>query len=109
MLTHYIALSVHRTAGICGLALSAYGALRAMGVVATEEWGIAAAFTGGAFILPVFHLYAAAAISGAFDEPYRYEHGEVIHKLPSWSFEGRTIWGMTHGIVSRFGRALQSP
>ncbi len=56
-----------------------------------------------------FWLPLAPAISGAFDEPYRYEHGEVIHKLPSWSFEGRTIWGMTHGIVSRFGRALQSP
>ena len=56
-----------------------------------------------------FWLPLAPAISGAFDEPYPYEHGEVIHKLPSWSFEGRTIWGMTHGIVSRFGQALQSP
>ncbi len=53
-----------------------------------------------------FWLPLAPAISGAFDEPYRYQHGEVIHRLPSWRFEGRTIWGMTHGIVNRFGRAM---
>lgn len=53
-----------------------------------------------------FWLPLAPAISGDFDETYRYQHGEVIHRLPSWRFEGRTIWGMTHGIVSRFGSAL---
>jgi len=53
-----------------------------------------------------FWLPLAPALSGDFDETYRYQHGEVIHRLPSWRFEGRTIWGMTHGIVSRFGSAL---
>lgn len=55
-----------------------------------------------------FWLPLAPAISGSFDEPYRYQHGDVIHRLPSWRFEGRTIWGMTHGIVGRFGEAMRA-
>lgn len=53
-----------------------------------------------------FWLPLRLARSGELDEPFRYEHEGVIHKLPSWRFEGRTIWGMTHGILSRFTNAL---
>ena len=56
-----------------------------------------------------FWLPIAEASSGALDEPYRYEHEGLIHKLPSWNYEGRVIWGMTHGILSRFIRALDAP
>lgn len=53
-----------------------------------------------------FWLPLEPALSGALDEPLRYEHQGVVHRLPSWQFEGRTIWGMTHGILRRFGEAL---
>ena len=56
-----------------------------------------------------FWLPVAGASSGALDEPYRYEHEGLIHKLPSWNYEGRVIWGMTHGILSRFIGALHAP
>ena len=55
-----------------------------------------------------FWLPLAPALAGELDEPFRYERGEVVHRLPSWRFEGRTIWGMTHGILSRFGDALRA-
>lgn len=55
-----------------------------------------------------FWLPLGRARAGDLDEPFRYEHEGVIHKLPSWNFEGRTIWGMTHGILSRFAAALES-
>ncbi|MEM1448653.1 MAG: CoA pyrophosphatase [Planctomycetota bacterium] len=45
--------------------------------------------------------------TGELDRPYRYEHEGVIHRLPSWDFRGHTIWGMTHGILSRFTNALE--
>ncbi|MFT7167566.1 MAG: hypothetical protein ACI80K_000687, partial [Paracoccaceae bacterium] len=32
----------------------------------------------------------------------------LIRKLPSWQFEDRTIWGMTHGILKRFFDALHA-
>lgn len=54
-----------------------------------------------------FWLPLRAAASGALDAPYRYEHEGLIHKLPSWDYEGRVIWGMTHGILSRFVTALE--
>lgn len=55
-----------------------------------------------------FWMPLALARSGDLDEPFRYEHEGVIHKLPSWHFKGRTIWGMTYGIVSRFLKALET-
>ena len=54
-----------------------------------------------------FWLPLGLVRSGEIDQPYRYEHEGVVHKLPSWRFEGRTIWGMTHGILSRFMTALE--
>lgn len=62
-----------------------------------------------------FWLPLGLARGGTIDRPYRYQsRGEdrregasgVIHNLPSWEFEGRTIWGMTHGILSGLFHAL---
>lgn len=54
-----------------------------------------------------FWLPLAAARSGELDRPFRYEHEGVIHKLPSYHFEGRTIWGMTQGILRRLLESLE--
>ena len=40
------------------------------------------------------------AASGSLDVPYYLEHEGQRLKLPSWSFEGHTVWGMTHRILS---------
>jgi 8-oxo-dGTP pyrophosphatase MutT (NUDIX family) len=53
-----------------------------------------------------FWLPMRTAASGALDADHRYEHEGLVRKLPSWRFEERVIWGMTHGILSRFFRAL---
>jgi 8-oxo-dGTP pyrophosphatase MutT (NUDIX family) len=53
-----------------------------------------------------FWLPITPASNGSLHEDYRYEHEGLVHKLPSWNFEGRTIWGMTHGILHRFFDAL---
>ena len=62
-----------------------------------------------------FWLPLELARGGTIDRPYRYEsRGDderggaagIIHNLPSWQFEGRTIWGMTHGILAGLFRAL---
>ena len=55
-----------------------------------------------------FWLPVAPASDGSLHEDYRYEHEGLVHKLPSWGFEGRTIWGMTHGILSRYFDALRA-
>ncbi len=41
-----------------------------------------------------------AALRGDLDRPFPYDHDGVIHELPSWHYEGRVVWGMTHRIVS---------
>lgn len=43
-----------------------------------------------------FPLDRAADFAGE----YRYRDGELVRKLPCWEFESRTIWGLTHGILS---------
>ncbi len=53
-----------------------------------------------------FWLPLGAAHAGELDEPYPLEREGVIHKLPSWRYKGQTIWGMTHGILSRFITAV---
>ena len=40
------------------------------------------------------------ALRGELDHAYPYDKDGVIHELPSWRFEGRVVWGMTHRIVS---------
>ena len=53
-----------------------------------------------------FWLPLGAAHAGELDEPYPFERDGVIRDLPSWRHEGHTIWGMTHGILSRFMTAV---
>lgn len=55
-----------------------------------------------------FWLPLAPALRGDFDDEHRYDHEGLVHRLPAWTFEGRTIWGMTHGILTRFWRAASS-
>lgn len=45
-----------------------------------------------------FPLQRAAA--GGLDHPFSYEGKGGTRRLPSWRFEGRTVWGMTHRILS---------
>lgn len=49
-----------------------------------------------------FWLPVALVFSGEIDATHRYEKAGLVHKLPSWDYEGRTIWGMTYGILNRF-------
>lgn len=42
-----------------------------------------------------------AVRSGALDADYDYHLGPVPMKLPSWHFDGRTIWGLTHRMLGR--------
>lgn len=53
-----------------------------------------------------FWLPMRMALSGVLDADHRYEHKGLVRMLPSWRFEDRTIWGMTHGILTRFFQAL---
>ncbi|MEO1699873.1 MAG: CoA pyrophosphatase [Planctomycetota bacterium] len=53
-----------------------------------------------------FWMPLAPALRGDLDTVHRYDHEGVIHKLPAWEFEGRVVWGMTFGILSRFVGAL---
>ncbi|MFT5732747.1 MAG: 8-oxo-dGTP pyrophosphatase MutT (NUDIX family) [Planctomycetota bacterium] len=55
-----------------------------------------------------FWLPVQTAWRGELDADHRYEHEGLIRKLPSWQFEDRTIWGMTHGILKRFFDALHA-
>ena len=41
------------------------------------------------------------AAKGEFDEVYRYKRDDgSIRKLPSWRYEDRVIWGLTHQMLS---------
>ncbi len=43
------------------------------------------------------------AAGGELDGSYRYtrDDGTAV-ALPSWNFEGRTVWGLTHMILTSF-------
>lgn len=41
------------------------------------------------------------AASGELDADYEYRLGPVPLKLPSWRFDGYTVWGLTHGMLAR--------
>ncbi len=47
-----------------------------------------------------FWFPLAAAARGELDAQYRYEHDGRTLLLPSWRFEQRVVWGMTHRILS---------
>ena len=56
-----------------------------------------------------FWFPLAPAMAGDLAATHRYEREGVIHKLPAWEFEGRTVWGMTYSILKRFVDALNTP
>lgn len=39
------------------------------------------------------------AARGELDRVHRYPHQGKVLELPSWHHEGRTVWGLTHGIL----------
>tara|TARA_R110002126_G_scaffold75749_3_gene189011 strand:+ start:25765 stop:26403 length:639 start_codon:yes stop_codon:yes gene_type:complete len=47
-----------------------------------------------------FRLPFDAVLSGSLDADFPYDRGDATFQLPSWRFEGRTIWGLTHRILS---------
>lgn len=48
------------------------------------------------------------AASGALDRPFTLQHEGQALQLPSWSFAGRTVWGMTHRILSSLIELVES-
>lgn len=59
-----------------------------------------------------FRLPLAHAAGGALDADYDYPRDDVIVKLPSWRFEERVVWGMTHRILTELldaGDGLWAP
>ena len=47
----------------------------------------------------VFWLPLEPVLRGELDAPFEYRQGEIHRELPSWRYEGRVVWGMTHRIV----------
>ena len=47
-----------------------------------------------------FRLQLERARAGELDAEFPYEKDGVVHRLPSWRYEGRVIWGLTHRILS---------
>ena len=50
-----------------------------------------------AFWLPLQPL-----LQGELNGRFAYRGGDVVRLLPCWRFEGHTVWGLTHRIVSDF-------
>ena len=48
----------------------------------------------------LFWLPLSRAAAGDLDAEHSFERDQVIHHLPCWNFEGYTVWGMTHRILS---------
>lgn len=48
----------------------------------------------------VFWLPLEPVLLGELDHPFDYRQGEIRRELPSWRYEGRVVWGMTHRIVT---------
>jgi 8-oxo-dGTP pyrophosphatase MutT (NUDIX family) len=42
------------------------------------------------------------AASGAIDGTYEWKLGPMKLDLPCWNFEGHTVWGLTHQMLSNF-------
>jgi len=49
-----------------------------------------------------FWLPLGLVIQGELNERFTYRGGDVVRLLPCWRFEGHTVWGLTHRIVSDF-------
>ena len=54
----------------------------------------------GAEASEVFWLPLEPVLRGDLDRPFDYLHGGERRELPSWVYEGRVVWGMTHRIVT---------
>ena len=49
----------------------------------------------------VFWFPLSRARTGELDREYRYRRDDgLIRKLPSWSFDDRVVWGLTHIMLS---------
>jgi 8-oxo-dGTP pyrophosphatase MutT (NUDIX family) len=53
----------------------------------------------GAEAREAFWLPLAGVLSGELDGTHRYERDGLVHELPSWRYEGRVVWGMTHRMI----------
>ncbi len=47
-----------------------------------------------------FWLPLARAATGELDGVYPYQMGQVSLSLPSWEYDGQTVWGLTHRMLS---------
>jgi 8-oxo-dGTP pyrophosphatase MutT (NUDIX family) len=48
----------------------------------------------------VFWFPLDRAATGELDDTYEYRLGPVPWNLPCWRWEGRTVWGLTHQMLS---------
>jgi 8-oxo-dGTP pyrophosphatase MutT (NUDIX family) len=48
----------------------------------------------------VFWFPLGRAATGELDDTYEYKLGPVPWSLPCWRWEGRTVWGLTHQMLS---------
>jgi 8-oxo-dGTP pyrophosphatase MutT (NUDIX family) len=55
----------------------------------------------------VFWFPLGRAAAGELSTVYRLRHEGVDLKLPSWRFEARTVWGLTHEMLSALLRAVE--
>lgn len=46
------------------------------------------------------------AARGELDAPYEYRFGPLPLRLPSWRWEDRTVWGLTHQMLTDLLRVL---
>lgn len=54
----------------------------------------------------VFWLPLRRAARGELDKPFPYREGTGVRHLPSWRYDERVVWGMTHRILSRLLEVL---
>lgn len=47
-----------------------------------------------------FWFPLARAATGELDDRYEYKLGPIPWTLPCWRWEGRTVWGLTHKMLS---------
>jgi len=58
--------------------------------------------TLGPEAVEVFWLPLDLVLEGKLNERFAYRGGDMVRLLPCWRFEGHTVWGLTHRIVSDF-------
>ena len=60
--------------------------------------------TPGVEAQEVFWFPLRRAASGELASTHRYHRGEAIYELPSWTYEGRVVWGLTYEMLGRLVR-----